>query len=386
MNTQNVIRVLHILGSLQRGGTESVVFNNYRFIDRSKIQFDIVVDNNSPCQIPEDIVKLGCKVYYISPYTHLTQYITEIRRLCKQNGYKIVHSHMNAMSVFSLLAAWQAGVPIRIAHSHSTASGGKDFKRDLFKYMLRPFSKVFANKYFACSEYAAQWLFGKRTINKGKVFLLNNAINVEQFKFDLWKRNESRHDMGLDGKFVVGHVGRFSPPKNHFFLIEIFNLICKEQSNSILLLVGGLGTAGTEIEERLQKKVDKLGLHDKVLFLGTKEDISNLYLAMDVFVLPSLYEGLGMASIEAQCSGLPCVLSDQVPEEAKVNKNVKFLSLNKSPEEWAEVILKSKDEKREDCSMKIAAAGYEIEIVAKKLEQQYLSYVSAENLFEKRKG
>lgn len=376
ISTNEPIRVLHILGSAQCGGTESVVFNNYRAIDRNKIQFDIVIDDDSPCDIPKDIIDLGSHIYRISSYAKPVQYMAAIRNICKAEKYRIVHSHMNAMSVFPLFAAWLAKVPIRIAHSHSAAGGGKDFKRDLMKAILRPFSSVFATHYFACSEHAGRWLFGANNVDRKKVYILKNAIDTRQFTYNPLIRKELRQSLGLSGKFVVGHVGRFSPQKNHFFLLKVFHEICRRNNNSVLILVGGIGSAGGHIEKDLKEKICELELQSHVLFLGVREDVNLLYQAMDVFVLPSLYEGLGMACIEAQCSNLPCVLSNQVPKEVQINKNVLFLSLNEGPDRWAEVILKmNKDNGRKDYSEKVSDAGYDIYLAANNLEKKYLSYV-----------
>lgn len=376
MNTKDPFRILHILGSAQRGGTESVVLNYYRAIDRKKVQFDLVIDENSPCDIPKEITDLGCIVYKIPPYTNLLKYITGIKKICKQGNYKIVHSHMNTLSVFPLFAAWLAKVPIRIAHSHSSAGGGKDFKRDLLKYMLRPFSKIFATKYFACSKYAARWLFGNRVVDKGEVFVLNNAIAIGEFAFQQCLRDDQRKILKVGDKFVVGHVGRFSPPKNHFFLIEVFNALCKMKKNSVLLLVGGMGSAGEGIEKKLHKRINALGLQEKVYFLGTREHVGTLYQAMDVFLLPSLYEGLGIACIEAQCAGLPCIVSDRVPKEIRIQENVIFMSLDEAPEKWARAILENRRE-RKDGSRQVAVAGYDINMVAGGLEKAYLSYLKS---------
>lgn len=374
MNIKEPIRILHILGSIQRGGTESVVLNYYRVIDRKKVQFDLVIDENSPCDIPKEMKDLGCVVYKIPPYTNLPKYITSIRKICKQGNYKIIHSHMNTMSVFPLFAAWLAKVPVRIAHSHSSAGGGKDFKRDLLKYMLRPFSKIFATKYFACSEYAARWLFGSRVVDKGEVFVLNNAIETGEFAFQQRVRDEQRKILKVEDKFVVGHVGRFSPPKNHFFLIEVFKAFCKIKKNSVLLLVGGMGSAGEGIQKKLHKRIKDLGLQEKVYFLGTREHIGALYQAMDVFLLPSLYEGLAMVCIEAQCAGLLCVVSDRVPKEAKIQENVIFMSLDEPPEKWARAILENHRE-RVDGSWQVASVGYDVNTAADDLEKAYLSYI-----------
>ena len=368
------IRVLHILGSIQRGGTESVVFNNYQYIDRSKVQFDIAIDDNSPCEVPQNIIDMGCRIYRIPPYTKQPAYIIAIREICLKNRYQIVHSHMNAMSIFPLFAVWLAKVPVRISHSHSTAAKGKgETKRNIIKYVLRPFSKLFATHYFACSEHAARWLFGNRVMEKGEVVILNNAISAKRFCYNLRTREEIRVQIGIKDKFVIGHVGRFSPPKNHDFLIDVFNDVIKIRDNAHLLLIGGIGSAGAGIEERVRKKLDSYGITDKVSFLGSMENISAFYQAMDVFILPSLYEGLGMACIEAQASGLPCIMSDRIPKEVQINENVKFLSLYESAERWAYEVAESRGI-RGDYSKQIASAGYDIIEVANTLQETYLGY------------
>lgn len=369
------VRVLHILGSLQRGGTESVVFNNYSYIDRSKVQFDITVDDNSPCDVPKNIIDMGGKVYRIPPFTKLLAYIIAIKNICQKNRYQVVHSHMNAMNIFPLFAAWTAKVPVRISHSHSTAAKGRgERKRNIVKYMLRPFSRAFATHYFACSDLAGRWLFGDSNVDSGRVVMLNNAIPTDKFCFDPGKRRELRDRLGISDNFVVGNVGRFSPQKNHIFLIDVFNVVLKKRKDAHLILIGGIGSAGDGIEQCLKRRMNEYGISDKVSFLGSMEDISEFYQAMDIFVLPSLYEGLGIAAIEAQCSGLPCVLSDRVPKEVRIHSNVKFLSLDEPTERWACEIVQSSKGERKDCSGDVAAAGYEIKEVAIFLTKMYLKY------------
>lgn len=362
------VRVLHILGSAQRGGTESVVFNYYRAMDASKVRFDIAIDNNSPCNLPDDILSSDCRIYRIPPYANLPAYLRAIREICREGNYQIVHSHMNTLSVFPLFAAWRAGVPVRIAHSHSTAGGGMDFKRDLIKYALRPFSKLFATHYVACSEHAGRWLFGDAPFT-----LMPNAIDTERFAYNPRTREEIRKSLGLENKFVIGHVGRFSPQKNHDFLLDIFGEVCRQNDACALMLIGGLGTAGTNIEKHLRTKVESTNLSDKVLFMGTREDISGWYQAMDVFLLPSLYEGLGMAAIEAQCSGLPCVLSTRVPKEAKITEETCFLSLQDPLSAWAERILSFRAVARRDTVEEVRKAGFEIREQAEKYQDFILS-------------
>jgi glycosyltransferase EpsF len=372
--SQVPIRVLHILGGAQRGGTESVVFNYYRAINRDKVQFDIAIDDCSPCDIPESIQALGCRVYKIPHYTKLIRYCGAIRKLCSMNNYKIIHSHINAMSVFPLFAAWTVGVPIRIAHSHSTSGWGKgEFIRNILKSILCPFSKLFANKYCACSEYAARWLFGNKAFDKGKVLLIQNAIDTKRFAFNPESRDKIRKKLEIEDKFVVGHVGRFSPQKNHSFLIDIFYDVQKEKTDSVLLLIGGTGSAGKGIEGQIRSKIHKLGITDKVIFVGAIEDISPYYQAMDVLILPSLYEGLGMVAIEAQCSGLACVLSDKVPQEVNIVDNIIFLPLDIQNKEWVEAICDVSNKRISNCT-EVRYAGFEIAQEADKLEKMYCKF------------
>lgn len=368
------IRVLHILGSLQRGGTEAVVYNYYRHIDKTRVQFDLAVDENSPCDVPKDIIDMGCHIWRIPSYARPIAYISVIRKLCREQKYKVVHSHMNVMSFFSLFAAWLGGVPIRISHSHSASANGKgELTRNILKHTLRPFSRVFATHYFACSIYAAHWLFGEKIVSERKVTILRNAISIERFKYDQEKREKVREQLGLSGKFVIGNVGRLSPQKNQLFLIDIFHAVTKLRNDVHLLIIGGIGSAGKGLEERLREKIEQYGISEKVSFLGSMEDISGMYQAMDVFVLPSLYEGLPVSVIEAQCSGLSCVISDRVSKEVKLNRNIMFLPLEESVERWAECITQNFGT-RGDCSNTMRMTGYDILETARELEERYTTW------------
>lgn len=329
------IRVAHIIGKWLGGGVESVVMNYYRNIDRSNIQFDFICDDDSTNIPYQEIEKLGGKVILIPPYQKVFKYHKKLKRTLKEGKYQIVHSHINTLSVFSLYAAKCAGVPVRIAHSHSTTNK-KEWKKNLLKQVLRPFSKLFATNYMACSELAGRWLFGDKTYNKGEVYILNNAIDIDKFVYNEKNRKKHRKELGIkDDALVIGHVGRFVEQKNHRFLIDIFNEVHKLNNNSILLLVGQ-----GPLEEEMKEKVNALGLTDSVMFLGQRSDVNELYSAMDVFVLPSLYEGLGMVAVEAQVAGLPCVLSTEVPEIAKISNNVEFIKLNDIVNNWANIIIK----------------------------------------------
>lgn len=326
------IRIAQVIGKMMNGGVEAVVMNYYRHIERSKIQFDFIVDEDSTYIPREEIESLGGRIYIVPPYQKLYKYIPTLIKLFKENQYKIVHSHINTLSVFPLYAAKKAGVPVRIAHNHSTAAPGER-KKNILKYTLRPFAKVYATHYAACSRYAGEWLFGKRSMERGKVTIFNNAIDLNKFKYDENVRNEIRKELGIVDKFVVGHVGRFCYQKNQEFMIDVFEEVYKQNPNAVLMLVGDGPDRG-----KIEEKVKDLYLSDRVMFMGNRNDVNRLYQAMDVFVLPSRYEGLPVVGVEAQAAGLPCVLSNKMTVETKMTDNVTFLGINDSAKEWAKII------------------------------------------------
>ena len=363
------IRITQIIGKWLGGGVESVVMNYYRHIDRSKIQFDFICDEDSTNIPYDEINSLGGKVILIPPYQKVIKYHNELKKVLKDGNYKIVHSHINTLSVFSLWAAKSAGVPVRISHSHSTTNK-KEKKKNLMKQVLKHFSKVFATDYMCCSELAGRWLFGDKEYDRGNVYLLNNAIDLDKFKYDENIRKEKRKELNIsDDTLVIGHVGRFVEQKNHRFLIDIFNEVHKERKNSILLLAG----QGPLVEE-IHEKVNELGLNESVRFLGQRKDIDKLYQAMDLFLFPSLYEGLGMVAVEAQVSGLPCVVSTEIPEIAKVTEKITFVNLENKIETWTEIIFKYiKNINRKNINFTDGIKKYDIIKEATKLEKKYLN-------------
>ena len=330
------IRIAQIVGKWIGGGVEAVVMNYYRHLDHSKIQFDFICDDDSTNIPYDEIEKLGGKVILIPPYQKVFKYQRELRRVLRDGKYKIVHSHINTLSVFPLYAAKKVGVPVRIAHSHSTTNK-KEWKKNLLKQVLRPFSKKYATNYMCCSELAGRWLFGDKAYDEGKVYLLNNAIDLDKFKYDKKIKDKKRKELGIkEDTIVIGHIGRFVAQKNHTFLIDIFNQFHKKEKNSILLLAGQ-----GPLQEEIKNKVRELGLDDSVRFLGQRNDANELYQVFDVFLLPSLYEGLPVVGVEAQASGLLCFLSDDMTKETKVLDSTVFMSLSNTAEEWTDEILKN---------------------------------------------
>lgn len=363
----NIMRVGMIVGKWLGGGVESVVMNYYRNIDRNKIQFDFICDADSTDIPYEEIEKMGGRVIIIPPYQKLPKYIKELKRICKENNYKIIHSNMNALSVFPLFAAKCAGVPIRIAHSHSTTNKA-EWKKNLLKQALRPFSKVFANTYFACTEHAGRWLFGNKTFDAGKVLVVNNGIDVDSYSFNEKTRKEKREELNLkDTDIVIGHIGRFMKQKNHEFLIDVFNELHKENNNYKLMLIGQ-----GPLQDEMKQKVKDLGIEDAVMFLGQKTDANKYYQAMDLFLFPSLYEGLGMVFVEAQSAALPSIASTEVPVIAQVSDRAYFIGLDQPIKVWADKIKEVINQERKVDTQRIKDAGYDIVTEAKKLEQKYI--------------
>ena len=316
------IIIAQVMGKWVGGGVESVIMNYYRHLDHSKVQFDFICDEDST-RIPYDeIKKLGGRVFLVPKYQNLPKYLKALEKLFKENKYRIVHANINTLSVFPLYAAKKAGVPIRISHSHST-SNPKEWKRNLIKNILRPFSKRYATDYFACSELAGRYLFGNKAFDRGEVKIIHNAIDVDKFKFDEAARKKLRQEFGIkDSTVVIGHVGRFVQQKNHTFLVDVFKEYHKKNPDSKLLLVGS-----GPLEDEIKKKVERLDLEDSVLFLGQRDDINKLYSVMDVFCLPSLYEGLPVVGIEAQATGLPTIFSNRISKEVIVSSYAKIVSI-----------------------------------------------------------
>lgn len=355
------IRVAQVIGKMIGGGVEQVVMNYYRHIDRDRVQFDFLVDADSTLVPASEIRSLGGRVFEIPPYQHVFRYQHALERLFYEQRWPIVHSHINALSVFPLCAARRAGVPVRIAHSHSTSGKGEHAK-NIMKAVLKPFSNVFPTHRMACSRHAGEWLFGK-----GADFeVLYNAIDLSRFSFTAEVRAKVRADLGLaDEQLAIGHVGRFMPQKNHRFLIEVFAQVAKRRKDATLLLVGS-----GEAEALAKSWVAECGVTDRVKFLGQRGDVDQLYQAFDAFALPSLYEGLGLVGVEAQRAGLVCYLADTITREVDVTGTVCFLPID-NPKAWVDALCSVRPGER----IPVRAddfADYDIERAAKKLTVRYL--------------
>lgn len=361
------VRVLQIIGIVCGGGVEAVIMNYYRHIDRSKIQFDFVVDGYEKTILDDEIESLGGKVYHIEPYKkNIFRYMSQIYHIVHDNHYDIVHSNMNTLSVFSLFPAWLAGAHQRILHNHSTAVRSEGM-RSVIKMILRPFAPLFANRYAACSRLAGNWMYGKKMMESGKVTIINNAIDLDEYAFSPEIRQQYRKELHIpDDTLVIGHVGRFMYQKNHAFLIEVFKEVVKKHPNTILLLIGD-----GELRPEIEAKVQDYHLSDKVRFLGLRKDVKKLYNCMDVFVLPSWYEGLPVVSVEAQTNGVYCLFSDRLTAECKLTNHVTFLKLADSSTVWADTILSIKGMRNYQALNEVKIAGFYIKERAKRLSNWY---------------
>lgn len=362
MSEQKAVRVAHVIGKMCAGGVESVVFNYYRHIDHRKYQFDFYYGSDSTVEPPQELIDMGARFIEIPPYQDILRYLKTLEKHFHENRYKIVHSHMNSLNIFPLYAAKRAGVPNRICHSHSTAAKGET-KKNIIKNALRPFSRVYPTCLFACSEKAGKWLYGKHS----EFEIINNAIDLEKFSFQQTIRDEVRKELGVEGKFVVGHLGRFCYQKNHDFLISIFEEIHRRREDAVLIMAGE-----GELEPSIRKKVEQLGLSNCVKFLGVRRDAPRLYQAMDVFLLPSRYEGLPVVGVEAQAAGLPLITTDMVTKETKILDSARFLNSAESVSQWADAVIDSATQyERHDTSQEMKTAGFDIERESQKLMQKY---------------
>lgn len=364
-----MIRVLHMIGSLDVGGSQTMIMNIYRRVDKNKIQFDFIVDHPDQLYFAEEIKKMGGKIYFVPSFKGTN--IVEIVKVWNDffnihREYHILHSHVRSYAVIYLLIAKKYGL-ITIAHSHST-SNGSGFPSIVKNIMQLPIRYI-ADYLFACSDKAGVWLYGKKALTKSNYQMIPNGVDLERFAFDKSKRQEIREQLGIKtNEIVIGHIGRFTEPKNHKFLVELFEEYHKKNPNSRLLMVGD-----GELYETVRKQCDELGIAESVIMTGSRTDTENFYQAMDVFVFPSLWEGLPVAVVEAQANGLPCLISDVITRDVNLTDLISYLQLA-DKKVWINFIDKVMEDERMEVSdenrMKLQL--FDSKKVAQKLEKFYL--------------
>jgi len=365
-----MIRVLHIVDKMNRGGIETLLMNLYRNIDKNTVQFDFLVHTDKIGDFDDEIKQMGGLIFQIIPRKQgVLKNYKSLKKFFKDHPeYKIVHQHISSLSyVTPLKIASKLKIPFRIIHAHNTKQGGRFFHRILHWYN-KLFLSSYANMYWTCSIASAEWFYTNQIISSKNYKLVNNAIDTEKFTFDLKVRTSKRVELDLSDKFVVGHVGRFSNQKNHLYLIEIFKSLADGNSKAHLLLIGD-----GYLRKDIEIKVKEYNLSNKVSMLGVRKDIPELLQAMDVFVMPSFHEGLPVTLVEAQASNLPCIISDTITSEVIINDNVFKCSLNAEVIQWVELIkqsilLSKRANKREN----VINNGYDIENVSSDVLQSYV--------------
>lgn len=357
------IRILHIVQKMEAGGTQAFLMNLYRNIDRDKIQFDFLVEYEEKEFYDDEIISLGGKIYYTNfrKTLNVIKFKKTLSNILKEHPeYKIVHIHATAIGKICTDVAKKCGVKTIIAHTHNN-SAVKDWKY-YPKILLRKLYTKGPTDFFACSEDA-----GRYTFKNKKFTVVYNAIDIDKFLFKQEIREEFRKELNIEDKFVIGNIGRLHEQKNQSFLINVFYEIQKRKDNAILLIVGK-----GPLENELKEKVSNLGIDNKVYFLGNRKDIERIYQGMDVFVLPSLFEGLGIVAIEAQVSGLPVIASTGVAKEANITNNIRNIDLSEPIDVWVEAICKTKVNNRKSIEDIVRKSKFNIKNNVKFLQEFYL--------------
>ncbi len=323
-------RVLCILSSMNAGGAETFLMKIYRAIDREKYQMDFCL-NSKDNYYGKEIKSYGGKIFYIPEKSKsLTEFKRGLTKIIKENNYKyVLRIGANAMSFMDLKVAKKAGAEVLAVRSSNSSSGG-GIKNAVAHFIGRLLYEKYINVKIAPSTEAAEFTFGKNSVKKGRAHLLHNAIDIDKYLFNQAARESVREELDISDKLVVGHIGRFAPQKNHEFLLDIFGEISKREKNAVLLLVGT-----GELQEKIKKKAHDMEIADKVMFLGVRSDIPKILSAMDIFLFPSFFEGMPNTVIEAQGSGLSCIIADTITKEADITGLVEYMPLSADKEAWA---------------------------------------------------
>ena len=364
-------RILHIEIGSGLGGIGIFLLSVYKHVDHSKLQFDFVSIRDEVFT-EQQFTELGGRVFRI-PYGNILGYYKNLVKLISENGYEIVHVHKNsAANIIPFLACKRARVKTVIAHSHNTRpTAGR--MTHLLHYINRPILNRLVNERFACSDLAALWLFGKRCVGKKAVAYVRNGIETERFAYNEEVRRKVRKALELpDQTFLIGNAGRMTRQKNQSFLIEILYELKKKCLDTRLLICGD-----GDLKVKIQEKAEQLGVLDSLILPGRCNNMDEMLQAMDIYVMPSFYEGLTVAAIEAQCAGLPTILSDAMSKETVIVENCRMISLKKTAAEWADVIMEFRNFRRESRQKEVINAGFDVKETAEFLQNYYLGNYEA---------
>ena len=361
-----MIRILQIVPNMQAGGIETWLMNQYRCLNRDEVQYDFLVHYQKSFFYDKEIESLGGHIYRCSMRedNNLIKYISFLFSFFKHHKeYKVIHGHMPSLSFFFMGVARLCGVPVRINHSHNTSLNHTP--KGYIEFLLTKLVKINSTHLFACSEAAGRYMYGKANFT-----VIHNAIDTDKFSFSESVRKEVRKELDIENKFVIGHIGRFTHQKNHDFLLDIFKDVLECRKDAVLILVGT-----GELLDQTMHKAEKLGIRGQIKYLGVRSDSDRIYQALDVFLLPSLYEGLPVVGVEAQSEGVPLLLSNHITEEIKLLPTTKFLPIDQGTECWCMEISKiSFDaELRVKTNDVIKEMGYSIENETKRIVNIYSS-------------
>lgn len=367
------VRVL-VTSPLGIGGVTNMMINIQSHIDRNKINFDYLVIHDRKEALEAVVYAMGSRKLIASvdnipiAFFRRIMRVNEIRKVCRKNNIKILHYNADCSAdITNIIGAKLGGVKYITIHSHNAGFGtaGKGIR--ILSVLLKPLIPLLCDNFYGCSDLAARFLFPKSIVNAGRYIVLPNGIDLDIFDYNPSVRKEVRNKLKLNGKFVVGHAGRFSNQKNHSFLLDIFYSIHQKNSNAVLLLFG-VG----ELLESIKKKAHTLGIANSVIFYGSSNEMYRMWQAIDILVMPSLHEGLPVAGIEAQASGLPCIFSDTITKEVDVTGKSEFLSLSDSADKWADSVLSHETDVRESGVSALRTAHYDIQQTADRVSKLYL--------------
>ena len=364
-------RLLCIVGGMNAGGAETFLMKIYRELDKTQYQMDFAVAIEEKGFYDDEIMAMGGRIHHIVPKSKgAVRNFMSVKELVKKEGYTyVLRTSQHSLSALELLAAKCGGATTTIFRSSNSDTGSFSKVQAILHILCRFMPKTFANVRVAPSTEAAEFMFGKNCVKKKKSFLIHNAVDTGVYHYSSEGRKAISEEFDLSRKTVIGHVGRFSQQKNHMFLLDVFAEIKKQDSNAVLVLVGK-----GELEEEIKDKAGKLGVLDDIIFTGVRSDVPQLLSAMDVFVFPSFYEGMPNTVIEAQATGLPCVIADTITKEANITGLVEYLPLN-NPAYWAERALGAIRTQRTDTGTIFAEQKYDIQSVVK----EFVKYMFAES-------
>ena len=370
------INVAISINKCDSAGQKSLAMGYLRNLDPEQVKFQLICDADSNAIPYEEVEKLGGKVHVVPPYQKIWAHMKALEQVFRQEHFDVLFAMNNTMNLFPLYVAKKCGIKVRISESLSMAAK-EEWKKSMMKYVLRCFSHWFCNYYVACGKDCGKFQFGAKALQEGNIEIFKTCIDAKANAYDEVLRNETRKRFGWDNMVAYGFIGRFAPQKNPLFLIDIFNQIKIKQENAHFVIIG----AG-DLEDKMLYRIDEYGLKDDVSWLGRREDIKQFYNAFDAFVLPSRYEGLPVVGLESQAAGLPVFFSDAITDEAAVCELGHFISLKKSPKEWAEIIIRETGKNipiRKGHEDALIRNGYDAVSEAKRLTEYWLKAVEEQS-------